>query len=55
LAEALETEPGYRLAELLLELVGRGAICGWAARKDAAWQKFGPDDASAGTDPGGGR
>lgn len=55
LAEALETEPGYRLAELLLELVGRGAICGWAARKDAAWQKFGPDNASAGTDPGGGR
>jgi hypothetical protein len=51
LAEALETEPAYRLAELLLEMVGRGAICGWAARKDAAWQKFGPDDAAAGREP----
>ena len=39
---ALEEEPGYRLAELLLELVRRGTLCGWAARKDAAWQKFGP-------------
>lgn len=52
LVEALETEPAYRLAELLLELVGRGAVCGWAARKDAAWQKFGPDDAAAGREPG---
>ena len=43
--EALEIEPGYRLAELLLELVRRGSLCGWAARKDAAWQKFGPDAA----------
>ncbi|WP_411376192.1 DUF4192 family protein [Arthrobacter sp. MPF02] len=40
LSDALDVEPGYRLAELLLELVGRGAICGWAARKDAAWHKF---------------
>ena len=40
LSEALGIEPGYRLAELLLELVGRGAICGWAGRKDAAWQRF---------------
>lgn len=45
LGEALEIEPGYRLAELLLELVRRGTLCGWAARKDAAWQKFGPDAA----------
>ncbi|WP_104044256.1 DUF4192 domain-containing protein [Arthrobacter sp. ZGTC412] len=45
LGEALETEPGYRLAELLLELVRRGTLCGWAARKEAAWQKFGPDAA----------
>lgn len=45
LAQALEAEPGYRLAELLLELVRRGTICGWAARKEAAWQKFGPDAA----------
>jgi hypothetical protein len=45
LGQALEAEPGYRLAELLLELVRRGTICGWAARKEAAWQKFGPDAA----------
>jgi hypothetical protein len=45
LGEALEAEPGYRLAELLLELVRRGTLCGWAARKEAAWQKFGPDAA----------
>jgi hypothetical protein len=43
--EALEIDPGYRLAELLLELVSRGTLCGWAARKEAAWQKFGPDAA----------
>ncbi|BCW18931.1 hypothetical protein NtRootA9_16390 [Arthrobacter sp. NtRootA9] len=41
LHRALETEPGYRLAELFLELVGRGTLCGWAARKDAAWQRPG--------------
>ena len=40
LDQALKLEPGYRLAELLLDLVGRGTLCGWAARKDAAWQKF---------------
>lgn len=45
LGEALEIEPGYRLAELLLEVVRRGTLCGWAARKEAAWQKFGPDAA----------
>jgi hypothetical protein len=43
--EALEINPGYRLAELLIELVRRGTLCGWAARKEAAWQKFGPDAA----------
>ena len=43
--QALEAEPGYRLAELLLELVRRGTICGWAARREAAWQKFGPNAA----------
>ena len=37
--------PGYRLAELLAELVRRGTICGWAARREAAWQKFEPDAA----------
>ncbi|PNI07997.1 hypothetical protein CXX84_13520 [Arthrobacter sp. AFG7.2] len=45
LGQALEAEPGYRLAELLLDLVQRGTICGWAARKEAAWQKFGPEAA----------
>lgn len=45
LRQGLEAEPGYRLAELLLELVRRGTLCGWAARKEAAWQKFGPDAA----------
>lgn len=43
LGQALELEPDYRLAELLLDLVGRGTLCGWAARKEAAWQKFGED------------
>jgi hypothetical protein len=43
LGQALEEEGGYRLAELLLELVRRGTLCGWAARKDAAWQRFEPD------------
>lgn len=46
LGQALELEPGYRLAELLLNLVGTGTLCGWAARKEAAWQKF--HDGSAG-------
>jgi hypothetical protein len=45
LGQALEEEPGYRLAELLLELVRRGTLCGWAARKDAAWRRFEPDAA----------
>ena len=45
LGQALDIEPGYRLAELLLEMVRRGTLCGWAARKDAAWQTFGPDAA----------
>ena len=37
--------PGYRLAELLGELARRGTLCGWAARKESAWQKFDPDAA----------
>jgi hypothetical protein len=45
LSEALEASPGYRLAELLSEVVRRGTICGWAARREAAWQKFGTDAA----------
>ncbi|MCX6499791.1 MAG: DUF4192 family protein [Arthrobacter sp.] len=38
-------QPGYRLAELLAELVRRGTLCGWARRREAAWQKFDPDAA----------
>ncbi|MDR6417170.1 DUF4192 domain-containing protein [Pseudarthrobacter sulfonivorans] len=45
LGQALEEEPGYRLAELMLELVRRGTLCGWAARKEAAWPRFEPDAA----------
>ncbi len=45
LGRALEEEPGYRLAELMLELVRRGTLCGWASRKEAAWRKFEPDAA----------
>ncbi|KRE60307.1 hypothetical protein ASG92_21865 [Arthrobacter sp. Soil736] len=45
LSQALEASPGYRLAELLSEVVRRGTICGWAARREAAWQKFGTDAA----------
>jgi hypothetical protein len=45
LGQALELDPEYRLAELLLDLVGRGTLCGWAARKEAAWQKFRADPA----------
>jgi hypothetical protein len=45
LTRALEASPGYRLAELLSEVVRRGTICGWAGRREAAWQRFGPDAA----------
>ncbi|MET1064907.1 MAG: DUF4192 family protein [Arthrobacter sp.] len=40
---ASEEYPGYRLAELLAELVSRGTLCGWAARRETAWQRFEPD------------
>ena len=43
--QALQNQPGYRLAELLAELGRRGTLCGWAARREAAWQKFAPDAA----------
>ncbi|MET4134456.1 DUF4192 family protein [Pseudarthrobacter sp. PvP090] len=35
--------PGYRLAELLAELGRRGTLCGWAARRETAWQRFESD------------
>jgi hypothetical protein len=43
--QALQNHPGYRLAELLAELGRRGTLCGWAARREAAWQKFASDAA----------
>ncbi|AXJ10784.1 DUF4192 family protein [Arthrobacter sp. PM3] len=43
--QVLQGRPGYRLAELLAELGRRGTLCGWAARREAAWQKFAPDAA----------
>lgn len=43
--QSLEIVPGYRLASLLMELAGRGTLCGWAGRQEAAWRKFGPDAA----------
>jgi Domain of unknown function (DUF4192) len=45
LSKALDAAPGYRLAELLSEVVRRGTVCGWAGRKEAAWQRFGTDAA----------
>lgn len=45
LDQAVAAHPGYRLAELLSELVSRGTLCGWAGRRDAAWQKFETDAA----------
>jgi hypothetical protein len=45
LDQALAVHPGYRLAELLSELISRGTLCGWAGRRDAAWQKFETDAA----------
>lgn len=45
LNQALVEQNGYRLAELMSEVVGRGTICGWAGRREAAWQKFEPDAA----------
>lgn len=42
-SRADEEHPGYRLAELLGELVRRGTLCGWARRRETAWQRFEPD------------
>lgn len=45
LNQAAGEHPGYRLAELLAEVVRRGTLCGWAARRESAWQRFEPDAA----------
>ncbi|MGX9901594.1 DUF4192 family protein [Arthrobacter sp. SA17] len=45
LGQAADVLPGYRLADLLKEVVQRGTVCGWAARREAAWQKIGSEAA----------
>ena len=42
-SRADQEHPGYRLAELLDELARRGTLCGWAGRRETAWQRFKPD------------
>ncbi|WP_423184376.1 DUF4192 domain-containing protein [Arthrobacter sp. NyZ413] len=41
LSQADFEHPGYRLAELLNEVVRRGTVCGWARKRASAWPKFG--------------
>ncbi|MHA7167736.1 DUF4192 domain-containing protein [Arthrobacter bambusae] len=41
LSHAEGEHQGYRLAELLAEVVRRGTVCGWAKSKSSAWRKFG--------------
>lgn len=38
LERAVLVKPGYRLAELLLELLGQGQLCGWARSSATAWR-----------------
>ena len=45
LGQASGVLPGYRLADLLNEVVRRGTVCGWAGRREAAWQKIGSEAA----------
>lgn len=45
LGQASDILPGYRLADLLNEVVRRGTVCGWAGRREAAWQKIGSEAA----------
>jgi Domain of unknown function (DUF4192) len=42
-SRAEQEHPGYRLAALLDELASRGTLCGWAGRRETAWQRFKPD------------
>ncbi|AJT40760.1 DUF4192 domain-containing protein [Psychromicrobium lacuslunae] len=39
LEAALEVLPGYRLAELLTEVLGSGLLCKWAKSAATAWQR----------------
>ncbi|ASN19815.1 DUF4192 domain-containing protein [Arthrobacter sp. YN] len=38
LVRAETARPGYRLAALLMEVLGKGAVCRWAARPASAWR-----------------
>lgn len=40
LMRAKAANPGYRLAELLDEILGQGSICGWASRPESAWGTY---------------
>ncbi|MHC6220410.1 DUF4192 domain-containing protein [Arthrobacter sp. MMS24-S77] len=40
-SQADAEQQGYRLAELLAEVVRRGTVCGWAKSQTSAWRKFG--------------
>ncbi|BCW47793.1 DUF4192 domain-containing protein [Arthrobacter sp. StoSoilB13] len=40
LTRANSASPGYRLAELLDEVLGQGSICAWASRPESAWGTY---------------
>ncbi|WP_159706778.1 DUF4192 domain-containing protein [Arthrobacter sp. 18067] len=40
LIQAEAAHPGYRLAELLMEILGQGTVCAWARRPGSAWRGF---------------
>jgi hypothetical protein len=40
LVRANSARPGYRLAELLDEILGQGSICAWASRPESAWGSY---------------
>lgn len=45
LESALALRPGYRLAELFLQLIESGQLCCWAKNETTAWQRNGPSAA----------
>ncbi|MEC3852334.1 DUF4192 domain-containing protein [Paenarthrobacter ureafaciens] len=40
LLRAAAAHPGYRLADLLDDVLGQGTICGWARRPESAWGTY---------------
>ncbi|MCD4850078.1 DUF4192 domain-containing protein [Arthrobacter sp. AK01] len=40
LIQAEAAQPGYRLAGLLMEVLGRGAVCPWARQPGSAWRGY---------------